>query len=154
MKRNVLTIKAIILCLSFLAAISGIEAQDTPDDLRKLDVFSGSSWEDAMARLDNLALALQNESGTTGVLIVYGGRRGKRGELKAWSTCLKDYLVNRRGINGDRVVMINGGYRESLTVELFAMVNKRVLPDPEPTVKPKDVRFRGRISKWRRLCNI
>ena len=58
-------IKAIVLCLSFLAVINVIEAQDTPDDLRKLDVFSGSNWEDAMARLDNLALALQNEPATT-----------------------------------------------------------------------------------------
>lgn len=154
MKRNLLTIKAIVLCLSFLAVTTVIKAQDSPDDLRKLDVFSGSNWEEAMARLDNLVLMLQNEPGAIGVLIVYGGRRSKHGEAQAWSACLKDYVINRRGINGDRVVMINGGYRESLTVELFAMANKRVPPDPEPTVKPKDVRFRGRIRKWRRLCNI
>ena len=153
MKRNVLTIKAIVLCLSFLAVINVIEAQQ-PDCCRKLDEFYGSNWESAMARLDNLALALQNEPVTFGVLMVYGGRRSRRGEVQAWSACLKDYLVNRRGINADRLVIMNGGYRETLTVGLWVMVDKKVLPTPEPHVKPRDVRFRGRISKWRRLCNI
>jgi hypothetical protein len=122
---------------------------------RLFDVISGSNWEDAMARMDNYAIQLQNETAAIGVIIVYGGQYGRRDEPQAWGKCLRDYLINRRGINTDRIVLLNGGYRESLTAEMWESASKEYTPTLQPTIDAKKVRFRkGKIKNWRSLCNI
>jgi hypothetical protein len=130
-----------------------VTAADQPS--QKIDQFDGLDWEGAMARLDNFALELNSIPNSIGVIIVYGGRRGRRGEAQAWGKCLKDYVVSRRGISADRIVLVNGGYRDSIVVEIWQSVSKESLPNPAPTVDPKDVKFRkGKIKRWRSLCNI
>lgn len=105
-----------------------------------------------MAHLDNFALDLQNNPNSIGVLIIYGGQHSRRGERRAWSDCIRRYLVNRRGTDANRIVLIDGGYREQLTVEVWETADKRHLPKPEPHVKPRDVKFKkGRVKS---LCNI
>jgi hypothetical protein len=113
----------------------------------KVDESSGG-WEDAMARLDWFALEMENNPNLIGVLIVYGGQRRRFNELRQWSDCLEGYLVNRRGVDATRIVMINGGYRENLTFELWVTEDKNHLPNPEPHIKPKDVRFKDSKIKW------
>ena len=158
MNENMQTIKKLVIGLGLVLILSNVaKAQQTADDTQLFDVFEGVAWEDAMARLDNFAIQLQSQPNTTGVVIVYGGQGRRRGEPQAWSNCIKDYLVNRRGIGANRIVMINGGYRESLTAEMWATLRKGYNPlvTPSPTIKAKDVRFRkGKIKKWRSLCNI
>jgi len=147
--------KVPVLILSFvlLACNVALAAPDTYS--RKFDEFYGANWEDTMARLDNFDIALKHEPNSIGVFIVYGGRRGRRGEAQAWGKCLKDYMVNRRGVGAVRIVVVDGGYRDSLTVEVWQSVSKEYIPTPAPTVDPKDVKFRrGRIKSWRSLCNI
>ncbi|MGI9068961.1 MAG: hypothetical protein ACR2HX_21475 [Pyrinomonadaceae bacterium] len=130
-----------------------VEAQQVVVDYNsKFDEFSGSGWESAMARLDHFAIDLRNNPHMIGVLIVYGGKRSRRGEARAWSACLKDYLVGRRGIEANRIVMVDGGYREDLTVELWETADRKHIPKPQPGVKSKDVRFRK--GKAIHLCEI
>jgi hypothetical protein len=129
-----------------------IMARQTSDDTRKFDEFSRSNWESAMAHLDNFALALQNNPNSIGVVIIYGGQHGRRGEARAWSRCIRRYLVQTRGTDANRIVLIDGGYREQLTVELWETPDKHHLPKLEPHVKPGDVKFKkGRVNS---LCNI
>ena len=144
-----------ILILSLLLAICQVTLASPDSRSRKFDEFYGANWENAMARLDNFDIALKNEPSSIGVFIIYGGRRGKRDEAQAWGKCLRDYIVNRRGINADRIVVVDGGYRDSLTVEVWQSVSKEYIPAPAPTVEPKGVKFRrGKIKNWRSLCNI
>lgn len=124
MIRNMKSIKASILALSLALVTYNVALAATDTYSRKMDELNGTNWEDAMARLDNFAIALSNEPGSVGVLIVYGGRRGKRGEAQAWGKCLNDYMVNRRGINADRIVLVDGSYRDSMTVEIWQSVSK------------------------------
>ena len=153
MKRNLQIIRILVLCLSVLGVNCMVDAQERVVDYsNKFDEFSGSNWESAMAHLDQFALEMQNNSHMIGVLIVYGGQRRRRGEAQAWSGCLKSYLVSRRGLERNRIVMINGGYREDLTVELWETVDRKHIPDPKPQVKPKDVRFKkGKVTD---LCEL
>lgn len=148
------TIKALTATLILVALMSHVvTAADQRS--RKIDELHGLDWEGAMARLDNFALELNNIPNSIGVIIVYGGQRGRRGEAQAWGKCLKDYIVSRRGINADRIVLVNGGYRESIIVEIWQSVSKEFIPNPAPTVDPKNVKFRkGKIKRWRSLCNI
>ena len=69
--------------------------------------------------------------------------------------CIKDYMLNRRGVSTDRIVMMNGGYREESTVELWLAPRGESAPTAAPTVSAKDVKFRkGRIKNWRGRCNL
>ena len=149
------SIKASILTLSLVLVMCNVPLAATDSYSLKLDEFDGTNWEDAMARLDNLAITLSNEPGSIGVLIVYGGRRGRRGEAQAWGKCLRDYMVNSRGVSANRVVLVDGGFRDAITAEIWKSAGKQYIPTPAPTVDPKDVRFRkGKIKGWRSLCNI
>jgi hypothetical protein len=153
MRTTLQIIGALALCVIVLGVNRVAVAQQiVVDYTSKFDEFYGSDWESAMGHLDNFALQMQNSPHMIGVLIVYGGQRGRRGESRAWSSCLKSYLVTRRGIERKQIVMIDGGYREDLTVELWVTADRKHMPDPVPLVKPKDVRFRkGRVI---RMCEI
>lgn len=119
-------------------------AQNPP----KFDEFGDVNCEDEMARLDNLAVQLQTESGAVGHIIVYGGRFGRRGEARARASRIKTYLVKTRGVDVSRILTIDGGYRENLTVEIWMWPRSVGVPRASPTVELKDVRFkRGKIKK-------
>ncbi|HXI25780.1 MAG TPA: hypothetical protein VNG71_18125, partial [Pyrinomonadaceae bacterium] len=74
--------------------------------------------------MDNFAIQLQNEPQSKGVIIFYGGQtfRGrlpKRGEAEARAARLKPYLVQRRGIPAEQIVVINGGYAKEWRASLW-----------------------------------
>jgi hypothetical protein len=97
--------------------------------------------EDEAARLDNFAVALENDPKATGYLIFYGGRRGRRGEALAGLHRAQLYLVNTRGVDVGRIVSVEGGYREELTFELFLIPPGVVPPRAAPTIDERDVEF-------------
>lgn len=114
----------------------------------KLDEFGDVNCEDEMARLDNLAVQVQNEPETVGHIIVYGGRFGRRGEARARASRIKTYLVKIRGMDASRILTIDGGYRENLTVEMWMLPRSLGVPKASPTIHPKDVKFKkGRIKR-------
>jgi hypothetical protein len=86
---------------------------------RKFDEYGDIRFNDEKARLDNFAIQLQNEPGSTGVIVVYAARTGPAGQAQARADRAKDYLVNTRGIDANRIRTIDGGCREDLTVELW-----------------------------------
>jgi hypothetical protein len=53
----------------------------------------------------------------------------------------KKYLTTVRGVPADRIVTIDGGYREELTVELRIRGKDMQPPQPSPTVDPNEVEF-------------
>ena len=142
---------AIAIC--FVAALS-VSAASV--EARKLMEFGNVGWDDEMARLDYLAGELREQPGSIAYIIVYGGRRGdRRGETQARMACIRDYLLNRRRVSADRIVVTKGGYREESTVELWLAAPGERAPVASPTVRPADVRFRkGSIKNWRHRCNL
>lgn len=106
----------------------------------KDDEYGNLRWGDEKARLDNFAIELQNDPSVVGFLVGYGGRRSRRGEAARRLGRAKRYLVAARGIAADRVVTIDGGYREELTLELWANP-KDAPPAVSPTVDPTEVEF-------------
>jgi hypothetical protein len=79
------------------------------------DAVRGS---ELFALLDNLAVGLRSKPSSTGYVIVYGGRNSKGGEARALANRAKNYLVRQRRIPTARVVTVEGGYKEELTIEL------------------------------------
>ncbi|HEY0322400.1 MAG TPA: hypothetical protein VGC66_15695 [Pyrinomonadaceae bacterium] len=106
---------------------------------RLFDQYGNIAFNDEKARLDNFAIQLQNEPGAQGYIVAYGGRKGRAGEAQARADRAKDYMVNTRGVDPGRLVTVDGGYREDLTVELWIVPTGAVPPTASPTLQQSDV---------------
>jgi hypothetical protein len=136
-------------------------------EARNFDEMGQVNCEDAKARLDNWAIELQNNPNTKGYIIFYGGKSyrnyvynkkakqyigvmlsPKHGEAKARIAPWKPYLTINRGIDSSRIEVIDGGYREEPTTELWIVPTGAKPPTPKPTLTEKEIRFRkGRIKR-------
>jgi hypothetical protein len=95
---------------------------------KKIDEYGNIRFNDEKARLDNYAIELQNDPSAQGYIIAYGScdaegqTRGNRA---------KDYLVNTRGIDAGRIVVVDGGCMPDLKVELWIVPSGATPPSPE-----------------------
>lgn len=96
-------------------------AQEPPDKpiARKFDEFGDIDISSKIARLDNLAIQLQNEPQTKAYIMVYYPPRDLPGLAARYLTQMKTYLVYNRGVQGDRVVIVDGGTAPSLVQEFW-----------------------------------
>src|SRR5439155_4995057 len=85
----------------------------------KFDEFGKIHFEDLEARVDNLAIYPQRDAALRAYIVTYNARYGRQSEAKAWAALMKDYLVNTRGLEPERIKTIDGGYREELSSELW-----------------------------------
>lgn len=111
-----------------------------PHSILKFDEYGDLAISEEDKRLDDFALKLRNDPNAQGYIIAYAGRRARAGQAQARATRAKNYLVTKRGIERGRIVAVDGGYREDLTVELF-LGAKGAAPIASPTVCPSDVRI-------------
>ena len=123
-------------CSSSDSCTTSLPQQSTPS---RVDEYGNIRFNDEKARLDNYAIALQNDPGAQGYIICYGGRRGRTGEAQARCDRAKNYLVNERQIDASRVVTLDGGFREELTVELWVVPTGATPPTASATVDPSEV---------------
>jgi len=107
---------------------------------REFDTCCSCSYDDQKARLDNLAVELQNDPTTRTYIFAYGGRTSPVGQADRLLARARDYLVTQRGIDASRVTMENGGFREEDCVEVWIVPQGAPPPTPTPTVQPGDVR--------------
>jgi hypothetical protein len=117
---------------------------------RKFDEYADLKFNDEKARLDNFAIQLQQEPGTQGYYVIFGSCEGEADQRSARAV---DYLVNNRGIDRSRITVVNGGCRETLTVELWLRPTGAVEPTPSnsATVNPcPECKTKPRPSRRRR----
>jgi hypothetical protein len=128
--------------------------------IRKFDEFGDIKCEDEYARLDNFAIQLQHEPQARGVIIFYGGKtfRGKlpkRGEAEARAARLKPYLVGRRGIPSNQVIVINGGYAEEWLAQFWVVPSGASMPNSSASVSVNKIKFRkGKANPRDYRCRI
>jgi len=135
----------------------------------KFDEFGDVCCGEEKARLDNFAVALQNVPEARGFIVFYGGRRQsypfchssrkrlpRRGEAQARAERLKPYLLHGWStLDPRRVVVIDGGYRETWSAELWIMPKGGTAPKPTPTVRIENMRFRrGKVRKGDYHCEV
>jgi hypothetical protein len=114
---------------------------DGIEDSRKFDEYSNLSFDEEKKHLNDFSTQLQSERNAKGYIIAYAGRRARIGEAQAQADRAKNYLVKERGIEARRIVWIDGGYREELTVELWVRPNGWLAPKASPTVDPSAVQI-------------
>lgn len=103
------------------------------------DEFPFIQRDDAKARLDNFVIQLQQQPDAKGYVIVYAGRTSPAGQADRLGTFARDYLVNERGFDPNRLVIMNGGYREAETFELWLVPTGATPPQATPTLQASQV---------------
>lgn len=116
---------------------------------REFDECNNCTFDDQKARLDNLAVELQNDPSVYAHIIAYGGRTSPIGQVNRLMTRARDYLINERGIDGARIVVVNGGFREGDSVELWVVPTGAAAPRATPTVQAGDLKPAGPARRRR-----
>ena len=106
---------------------------------KEFDECNSCTFDDQKARLDNLAVELQHDPSTRAYIIAYGGRMSPLGQVEVLMSRARDYLVSQRGIDASRMVVVNGGFREEDSVELWMVPSGAKPPQATPTVKVSDL---------------
>jgi len=107
---------------------------------REFDTCCSCSYDDQKARLDTLAVELQNDPTTTAYVFAYGGRTSPTGQANKLLVRARDYLINDRKIDASRLVMSVAGFRETDCVEVWLVPQGAAPPRPSPSVQPGDVK--------------
>lgn len=113
----------------------------------KLDEFGDIRQGDTKARLDNLAIEMQNNPTLQAHLVVYGGRNGPRGQAARRALQLKTYLTETRAVDAGRVFTVEGGFRDELSGELWVSPLGSPAPPVRPTVDEGYVTPKGDVRR-------
>ena len=154
------------LIFIFVLAFS-ISAQT--DEAKQIDEFGIPPCGDMLARSDWIYSNLQSSPDSKIYVIYYGGRFRKE---RIWDKRTKSYnkiqleyphrddALNRakaipfyltteksfstveRNTLKDKVVLINGGFRQNIEMEIWIVPQNAAPPKPSPTVDEKDIKFR------------
>lgn len=122
-----------------VATTSVVRKVPPPVGCKPFDQFQSIAFDDDKARFDNLAIELQNAPDTQAYIIIYAGRRSRVGQADLLGRRTVDYLVNQRGVDARRFVIINGGYRETDYFDIWICPPGAPPPQPSPTVNPNEV---------------
>jgi len=127
-------------CAQTVQAVSVVAALEKKIIVaREFDECNSCSLDDQKARLDNLAVELQNDPSTQAYILAYGGRMNPLGQVEKLMSRSREYLVTQRGIDASRIVVVNGGFREEDSVELWIVPSGAAAPKPTPTVQAGEV---------------
>jgi len=109
-----LSIVGFVLILSLSSISLGQKSQvgRTKIIVDRFASFEGTSLETEHAILDNFAVSLSNAPDQIGYIIVYAGRSACAGEAQARGIRMKDYLVNYRHLDWNRVIWKDAGHLE------------------------------------------
>src|SRR5579885_3547155 len=124
-------------CRQTAQAATGVGAIPQIKSPKRFDEFPSIAFDDDKARLDNMAIELQNDPGSTGYIIAYAGRRSRPGEAERMGNRAIGYLTTVRGLSRDRLVFVNGGYRDTNSFELWLVPQGAEAPRPTPTAGPE-----------------
>jgi PEGA domain len=128
-------------CAQSAQAVSMITALEKKSIVaQEFDECNNCTFDDQKARLDNLAVELQNDPTTRAYIIAYGGRMSPLGQVEKLMTRARDYLITQRGIDASRLVVVNGGFREADSVELWIVPSGAPAPRATPTVQAGDLK--------------
>lgn len=104
---------------------------------RKLDEYGSLHFTEERLRLDQFATELQKEPTAKGYILVYDRTDTLRTEARERAEKARNYLIKEHSFQEEQIVVMNGGYREKRSVELFIAPDGAFPPRPTPTVAPK-----------------
>jgi hypothetical protein len=96
----------------------------------KFDEIGEVARDDEKARLDLFAIELQNSPGAQGYIIGYGGSNKRYGTGAQRAQRAREYVVITRGIDGSRIVTLDGGQRATGSTQLWLVPPGATPPRP------------------------
>jgi hypothetical protein len=140
---------ALMLCCGFSPGVyAQLPELDARTGATKFDEFGLIRHCDLTARLDNLAIFVQETPGAKAHLIFYGPPGGEDASL----TFIKDYLVNSRGLLANRIETTYGGRNSDLKlprIELWLVPRNALPPEPQTHDLPNLEKFKGLFDEDR-----
>lgn len=110
------------------------------DFFTKFDEYALPSFEDEKARLDNFVIQMRQLL-RRGALVVFGENPARRNTLLKRAQRAKRHLVQTRHLESQRLLIIDGGYRDRSVTELHlyaigGIVSRIILfPEKDPPVR-------------------
>ncbi len=86
---------------------------------RRFDKYGDLAFADEKKRLDNFAGQLKNEPESQAYIIAYGKQGARTGEAQARADRARQYLIDKPGIEAERIVTVDGGIHVRFTLELW-----------------------------------
>ena len=83
------------------------------------DQYGDLKFNDEKARLDNFAIQVTNEPLSIGVILMFAGKETFEKETAERLDRAKSYLVNVRKIDSNRIVTVDCGFTQDLTITLY-----------------------------------
>jgi hypothetical protein len=105
-----------------------------------IDAYDSPDINKEKQRLDLFGAALKQHPGAQAYILGYGGRRSRSDAARKATGGAKRYLVNMLGIDERRIVTVEGGFKERLTVDLWLVPAGSTPPAAEPAVDPPEVK--------------
>lgn len=103
--------------------------------------YSSSKPENERWHLNAFADQLKISPSDARVFIIgYAGKQARLGEAQARADKAKKYLIEKRGIDPERIVTIDGGYKDPISVELFITPRGKPKPLASPNIYPGNVK--------------
>ena len=101
---------------------------------------------DERAVLDPVAKQLLKSSDQILYVLVYAGEVACVNEARRRLLRIKNYLVKKYAIAGDRIILKDGGFRADVSTQLWLLPRTSPLPDPMPML--------DRPNKLLRRCKL
>ena len=115
--------------------------------LPRMDQYGDISVDEENKHLDRFAETLKaSPPETIGYIFSYAGKNACIYEADWRGKRSLQYLTEKHNIPSNRLILVNGGFRDAWTVELFIQPNSACGPLPTPTRKRVDVHISGRCG--------
>lgn len=137
MKLTLLLSILIILFVFPCAAQRNSRKSASIQKARKLVEIQFSDNTELSIKMGRLLVALRKDSTAKAYVIVYERRRAYDCLISADTVRRNaESMLERENIDPDRIVVVDGGFREDLMVELFIVPKGAAPPVPTPTFEP------------------
>jgi hypothetical protein len=139
-QKHPIAIVFVLLSIIFLAQVESRSAQTAPEAAPvKFDEYGDLPTDDAAAHLDLFADKLFKQPKLKGQIIGYSDPGIQRGGYLRRIYGIGKYLTYARGIDADRITVVDGGYRGELSTELWLIPEGANPPIPDSKLVPPSV---------------
>jgi hypothetical protein len=125
--------------LSFAFLLAAVAQEPAPQSRPVPASYTFINLKEAKSALEAFARRLDLEPQASGYIIVYGGRRSCANEQKNLGRLLLEYASGERRIDAQRLVTVEGGFRDETAFELIIVAPGEAEPKATPAVDRKDV---------------
>lgn len=120
----------IFACLIFLSFVSIPLSQENEKAILRDELVETYCTETIAARLDNFAVVLQNEPHSRAYFIFHG-KNEQEGKNLLYQSYYNGYLVNIRGIDPNRIIILRGESRDKMSFQFWTVPSNVVPPKLE-----------------------